>query len=82
MIEQIEFAYGEGVRKDVNREVNMKNNLHMWLGPLAEEINKQEGIVFVIFSSHDTQSFEVDGISIELKKRVIDRFNSFRNLPQ
>ena len=78
MIEHIEFAYSEGTQKDAAREANMKNNLNMWLGPLAEEINKQEGIVFVIFSSYDTQNFEVDGISIELKKRVIERFDSFK----
>jgi hypothetical protein len=82
MIKHIEFAYSEGVRKDANREANMTNNINMWLQPLVEEINKQEGIVFVIFSTYDTQTFEVDGISIELKKRVFERLDSFKHPSQ
>ncbi len=78
MVENIEFAYVLGLPRDETREANMKNNLDMWLRPLEKEINEQEGMVFVIFLSHDRQEFFIDGISYELKKRVRDQFNSFR----
>ena len=77
MIEHIEFAYSPELRKDETREANMRNNLNMWLEPLTKEINDQLGIVFVIFTSYEAQEFSIDGISVELKKRVIERTSAF-----
>ncbi len=80
MIKNIEFAYVTELRRDETRETAMRINLDMWLRPFEKEIDDQDGIVCVLFRTHDFQEFFILGISDSLYNRVKEKMNLYRPL--
>lgn len=77
MINNLEFAYVEGQRKDESNESAMRLNIYMWLGPLEEEINKKNIVVSVVFLSQDKRDLFLSGADADLQVRFTNRMREF-----
>ena len=78
MINNLEFAYVEGQRKDESNENAMRLNIYMWLGPLEEEINKKNVVVCVVFLSQDKRDLFLSGADADLQLRFSNRMREFK----
>lgn len=77
MVDNLEFAYSQNVRRDENAETAMRINVDMWLRPLENEINEKDVIVGVIFLSHDKRHISLLGADPDLYARFIERMKEF-----
>lgn len=66
LMERVEFAYAEGVRRDPIAESSMKSNVDMWLRDIEQEIISNDVTIGVVFLSHDKNDVFLLGASVEL----------------
>jgi hypothetical protein len=77
MVNNLEFVYALGLRRDENAESAMRNNVDMWLRPLEKEINEKDIIVGVIFLSHDKRHISLLGADPDLYARFTELMKQF-----
>lgn len=77
MIDNLEFAYVDGLRKDESAETAMRINVDMWLSPLEKEINDKNVVVCVVFLSHDKRDIFLSGANEGLQIEFIKRMKQF-----
>jgi hypothetical protein len=52
LLDSVRYVYPPEIRKDEGWEASMLINVTMWLNPLINKINKQNGIVRITFINH------------------------------
>ena|SRR5580693_7182735 len=74
----IQFEYADNVAPNVNREHSMINSINQWLGPSAESINGQAGIVVVFFQNNREQRVSFNGMAKELQASLYEQLRKFQ----
>jgi hypothetical protein len=61
-IDTIEFAYKEGVKQSDEREETFRGNITSWLKEISHLINRQRGVIKVLFIDHLRNIVSVENV--------------------
>jgi hypothetical protein len=77
MINQVETLYEQGVAANKERETLFTRSLQMWLRPLSDEVNLQNGKLVLIFNEDGSNQFRLEGVDDALQQKVAAQFPRF-----
>ena len=78
MVKNLRFSYADGMHKDESLETSAKICLDTWLRPLAEEINKKNASVHVLFLQHGQRLLSIQGADVELHVKCKEQIDQFK----
>lgn len=79
MINSISINYADKAKLNQVSVESIKNNINMWLSPLANDINKEGSIVKLFVDNDNLHHISFSKISDELKVKAIERLKLFQH---